>query len=391
MINLLIIDEIIEGGAIKLYSQLLVKGIKKNINSKNLNFLNDTLNDDIKPQNYNFFKKLIFKNKSIYNLLKRKYLNFKIKRYTNKILNLDDSTILIIPYIIQDSNIKLDKLYEAISKKKVILVIHDLHIYHFPEQWDKTIRESVYYRYNLLVNQSKGIIVHNNFTKDDVCKKFEIKSNLVDVIKLPPFFDPATSTINRDELNSIFDLENIEYGIWASSSTASHKNHERLIMAWKILVDKGYNIKLICTGHTSPRWKVISKLIDDLNLKDYILFTGVVTNAEASSLITNAKFSICPTLFAGGGPVPAAESIIMGIPLLISNIQECRELLDEKLENAYFFNPLDEIDIANSIINLLSDYNYAMKKAKIAQETYLKSRNWEKSSLDYINVVKKIL
>ena len=326
MNNFLIIDEIIEGGAIKLYSQLLIKGIKKNLNYQNLFFLNNTLNEDIKPQNYNFFKKLIFNNKTIYNLLKRRYLNFRIEKYTNKILNLDDSTILIIPYIIQDCNIKLDKLYEAISKKKVILVIHDLHIYHFPEQWDNTIRESVYYRYNLLVNQSKGIIVHNNFTKDDVCKKFEIESNFVDVIKLPPFLDPNTSTISREELNSKFDIGNSEYGIWASSSTAPHKNHERLIIAWKIIVDKGYKLKLILTGHTSPRWEIISKLIDDLNLKDYIIFTGVVTNAEASSLIANAKFSICPTLFAGGGPVPAAESIIMGVPLLISNIQECREL-----------------------------------------------------------------
>ncbi len=37
-------------------------------------------------------------------------------------------------------------------------------------------------------------------------------------------------------------------GLWASSSTYSHKNHERLLHAWRILVDRNHPLQLVCTG-----------------------------------------------------------------------------------------------------------------------------------------------
>jgi glycosyltransferase involved in cell wall biosynthesis len=390
MKKFLIIDQIIEGGAIKLYAQLLSKAIKRNLRDNELNFQNQIIFDDIKPKK-SFLRELLFKIKPVYNFLKKFYTNYRIYKFTKEIEKLDNSTILVVPYIIQNSNKYLDKMYEAISKKILVLVIHDLHIYHYPEQWDSSIKESVYKRYNLLVNKAKKIIVHNNFTKNDVCEKLNVSSKKINVVKLPPFLDATSVTIDRTKLNSKFPIENIEYGIWASSSTSLHKNHERLIKAWRVIIDRGFEIKLIFTGHTSPRWEEISELINMLDLENYIFFTGVVTNSEVSSLISNAKFSICPTLFAGGGPVPAAESIVMGVPLLISDIQECRELLDDRKDNAYFFDPLDENDIANSIIELLTDYENAVKKAKMAQETYLQSRNWDKSSLEYIRLIKSLI
>lgn len=390
MKNFLIIDQIIEGGAIKLYAQLLTKGIKNNLDNTKLNLQNQLLIEDIKPKESNF-KKLIQIVKPLYKLLVKLYSNYRIIKFTKKITKLDDSTILLVPYIIQDSNKYLDSLYRAISNKKVILVIHDLHIYHYPEQWSKSIKESVYNRYNLLVSKATKIIVHNNFTKYDVCEKLKVNDTKIDVVKLPPFLDINNSTINREELNIKFPIKDIEYGIWASSSTSIHKNHERLIRAWRIILDKGFKIKLIFTGHTSPRWKEVSELITKLDLNNYIYFTGVVSNSEVSSLIANAKFSICPTLFAGGGPVPAAESIIMGVPLLISDIQECRELLDDKIENAYFFDPLNEIEIAQSIIDLLTDYNQAIEKSKIAQYIYIQSRSWDKASIAYIKIIESII
>lgn len=388
MKKIVVIDKIIEGGAILLYAQLLMKAL--NVRSKDYNFIftNTSSSDEINKKNKPLIIYLKKYASPLYRLMVNLYTSIKSKAYIRYLEKLDDTHIILIPYIIQEESKLLDNLYQVISKKKFILVVHDLHAYHYPLDWKDKTRESVYNRYTLLSKFASRIIVHNNFTKNDVFEKLNYPLDKVFMVKLPPFLNNESGKLERNELNEIFNIHNIKYGIWASSSTSSHKNHENLLKAWKIIIDKGYNIKLICTGHKTPRWDVISILINDLELSNYIFFTGLITNNEVSSLIKNASFSICPTLFAGGGPVPAAESIIMNVPLLISNIQECQELLDNNLNGAYFFDPHSPIDIANQIINVLENTEMALEKAAITKANYLESRTWEKSAKDYLEVFK---
>jgi glycosyltransferase involved in cell wall biosynthesis len=378
------LNDIIEGGAILDYTNKIIEALYKLFESSENVLLNPNSKnvETIRKKNIPF-KDLI---KKILNFHIQKRKKKEVEKIIFKLKNLSNKTLFVLPYIIQNDKGILDRYYSEISKMTFILVIHDLHAFHFPESHDKLDLRNIYFRYNDLAKNAKLIIVHNQFTKNDVIDKLGINAQKIQVIHLPPFQNYKSNL--QIPLPS-FALKN-EYAIWASSSTSYHKNHENLFYAWKKLIEDGYKLKLICTGSKNPRWDEISNLIQELGLSEYVHFTGLIKREEVSKLIENAKLSICPTLFEGGGPEPAMESIIYETPLALSNIPQCLELVSNNQSNAYFFNPYDHLDMKNAVVNILNNYTEAKVKAKNTKNLYEKERSWEKSANAYFQIITSI-
>lgn len=369
-----IVNNISEGGAIKSFTDLLIQSIKS-ISNNSIIILN---------------KEKIFKNKFIEKIisliLNKFFYKINIQKKIKYIENLDKEIILIVPYVIQNECKFLDLFYEEIAKRKFILVIHDLHIFNYPDKWNENVLFHVKKRYFNLIAKASKIIVHNEFTKKDVLHKFNYNSKDIMNIWLPPFIN-INNFKKNDLIISKYNFTNSPYAIWPSSSTSFHKNHDNLLKAWAILISKGVKLKIIFTGNKSPRWNELNSLISDLNLENYVHFTGVIPEIDLSQLINNAKFTICPTLFEGGGPVPAAESVLLKTPVLLSNISQCKELMNNNLDDNYYFNPNDPVDISNKIEYLLNNYEFAKNYFSKFSDYYIKSRTWENSAIEYSNII----
>ena len=375
------LNDIIEGGAILDYTNKIIEALSKLFENRENILLNNTSNnaETIRKKNIPF-KALL---KKILNFYLQKKKKIIVEKIISKLKILSDKTLFVLPYIIQNDKGILDRYYFEISKMKFILVIHDLHAFHFPKSHDSLDLKNIYFRYNYLANSAKLIIVHNEFTKNDVIDKLGINPQKIQVVHLPPFQNYKSNL--EIELPS-YACSN-EYAIWASSSTSYHKNHETLFYAWKKLIEDGYKLKLICTGSKNPRWDKISNLIQELGLSEYVYFTGLIKREEVSKLIQSAKLSICPTLFEGGGPEPAMESIIYETPLALSNIPQCLELVSNNQNNAFFFDPHDHIDMKNSVIKILNNYKKAKVKAENTKKIYEKERSWDKSANAYFKII----
>jgi glycosyltransferase involved in cell wall biosynthesis len=381
MKNIYIVNNVSEGGAIKSYTNLLINSLKE-FKSNEIKIIN-------KQNNFYQIRFIKFLNKIYESITNKYFYKYYVKVKTKFITNLDKEIILIVPYVIQNQFKELDYFYEEISKKKFILVIHDLHIFHFPDKWKMETVKHVRDRYIKLLSRASKVVVHNEFTKEDVSTKFHFDGNKIYKIWLPPFLDlKPTTKINQ--ISSSYDFAKNEYAIWPSSSTAFHKNHSNLLKAWANLIQKGIRLNLVCTGNKTPRWEEISQIINELHLEKNIFFTGVIPDIDLSQLIENAKFTICPTLFEGGGPVPAAESIMLKTPVLLSNIMQCKELMNNKLNNNYFFDPLDPHDISNKVESLLENYDVAEIYFQNFSKYYKESRTWENSADEYFNVLKLV-
>lgn len=391
--------EAINNGAVRLYTEFVDDALRNTVD-KDKFILSKQLLKEKYDINLNFkgrIKERIKKYPRMASVI-RKILKItgsneysEIESWIDKINLLPLDSIILIPHIVQHDMGKLNKYYEAIAKRKFVCVIHDLHPYHFPDQWNGTDLNALKKRYELLSYSAQKIIVHNQFTKNDISEKLDIDPRKIVVIKLPAFLEKNNKQhfINDDEVLTKYGIKK-PYALWASSSTSMHKNHDNLILAWKKLKDENIKINLVCTGSTEPRFNDIKNLIDALAISDIVNFTGGVTNNELQCILRNAKLAVCPTLFEGGGPVPAAEAVMASIPLAVSDIPQAKELFDNEEDMVTFFNARSHTDISRVVGEILTRYDSYLLLAKSTQIKYKKMRSWESAASCYWNVFEEL-
>ena len=301
---------------------------------------------------------------------------------------LDARTVCLLPLVVCGDEGVLDNYYSILSARRLVLVIHDLNPLHFPDQWDPQSLEIFQRRSELLTECARKIIVHNDYTKADVCRRLRADPAKIVVTRLPALLPqcrpetlpPAEKTLQELGISR-------PYALWASSSTFGHKNHDRLLRAWRKLRERGEQIQLVCTGSKSPRWAALEGLISDLDLQNHVVFTGTVPRETMWVVLQNATLAVCPTLFEGGASGPVAEAITLGIPVACARIPQIREQLDFREDLCEWFDPLDEQAIAEAVTTLLKNPQATQERARHAAVVHTTLRSWEKAARGYWEVL----
>ena len=170
--------------------------------------------------------------------------------------------------------------------------------------------------------------------------------------------DPELANVEINDTNSILEKYKIEkpYLLYISSMY-EHKNVERLVEAFKILIEKYiYNGNLILIGKKDKFSERIQEKIKEMKLENRILMPGMntfVSDTETVALRKEAQAYVFPALKEGFSLTPL-EAQYYGIPCVISDIPCHREVYEDSV---LYFNPLDVSDIAEKINNLLLNKN----------------------------------
>jgi glycosyltransferase involved in cell wall biosynthesis len=290
---------------------------------------------------------------------------------------LDASTVCLLPHVVCKDEGALDEYYEALSARRLVWVVHDLHPLHFPEQWNRNSVNTFHRRCKYLAERARAIICHNNYTKEDLCERLGVAPDKVAVARLPSILPPCSpdSLPSAQETLRTLGIQQ-PYALWASSSTFGHKNHERLLKAWRMLHDSGLKIGLVCTGSKEPRWPIIEALIADLGLREQVVFTGSQPREILWVILQNAKLAVCPTLFEGGGSGPAVEAVVAKIPLACARIPQVLEQFDSRVDFCDWFDPSNEDAIADCVRTLMANYDAAIDRATRAARIFPDIRSW---------------
>lgn len=126
-----------------------------------------------------------------------------------------------------------------------------------------------------------------------------------------------------------------------------HKNVERLIQAFAKIKD---DVRLILVGPDDYFSQRLMQLIKQLNQKKRIAFYHNPSKQDLVSFYKNALALIHPSLSEGFG-LPIVEAVYFKLPIIASNIEVFKELLNKKYVS---FNPLSVEDIAKKIRFFLS-------------------------------------
>lgn len=151
--------------------------------------------------------------------------------------------------------------------------------------------------------------------------------------------------------------DNSIFKILVPGSYYQHKNLERIILALaEIRSNLSFyqNLEIIFTiPESSSDWEHLLNLAEMKGVKSFISTVGFVENSKFAKLYLQNSAVICASLVESSTAV-FPEAFLARRPLLVSDRAFAKELCEDA---ALYFNPLDEKDIAASIMKLISDIN----------------------------------
>ena len=260
------------------------------------------------------------------NIAKKNFINLIITNTSQTLVGGPVARSLKIPHIchVRESYQEygfLWKIYE-----KYLLFFSDLLI---------CVSKSMMMQFNIATHNKKVCFVHDGFPKDEFLPVEEYRIN---------------------EFKKKFSLEGYHLVGLVGRIIFQRKGQDIFVKSAKELENKVKNVKYLIIGSCYPgneyHLKNLIKLIDKLNIKDYVILTGEVDDIKAvyASLDISIMASAKPEPFGG----VTIESMAYGKPVIGTNIGGTPEQIIHN-HSGILIPPNDPKSMAEAIFKLLED------------------------------------
>jgi glycosyltransferase involved in cell wall biosynthesis len=278
-----------------------------------------------------------------------------------------------------------------------VVNIPDLqHEYH-PEFFDQQELERRIKSYALSIAKADLVLTLSDTSKADITKYLHVADDKVKRVYLsaPQWFkNSSQSPSHTKKVLEKYKIKAQSY-LFYPANTWPHKNHLRLIEAFKLVHDKYPELILVLTGYEVTEESIIAKKIKEYGLDQNIRFIGYIEDGEMPVIFNNAKILVYPTMFEGFG-IPVLEAFITECPVVCSNLPVIKEVVGDA---AIFFDPLDVEGMASAIGQVIDDKHIAQKliaegkkqaelfsAKKMAQDTVDALRSVYKGDRNYADI-----
>jgi len=165
-----------------------------------------------------------------------------------------------------------------------------------------------------------------------------------------------------------------------------HKNLERLLQAFKIILKDSPDLSLVLVGRIDYFYNRLQEKVKGLGLENKVIFTDRVSDKMLSDLYKNALVYVFPSLSEGFG-LPGLEAMKQGLPVVCSNQGSLPEIYGQA---AVYFNGENVGEIAQTILQVFSDSNLRenMKKQGYLQ---VKKYSWQRCAQETLEIYKQSL
>lgn len=271
-----------------------------------------------------------------------------------------------------------------------IPTFHDAFFWEYPEHYNKYWLWIFKKLGVAAAKKSHSIITPTQYTREKIAFYSKIdKSKIIPVYEAAKSF-PLTENIHTPPENPILkEIFKMPY-ILHVGTFEKRKNIPRLIKAFKLLQDEGYeDIRLLLVGQFSKKKTLddsllIEKLISENNLQKKVIMPGYLSDIDLQLCYQHALMYVFPSLNEGFG-IPVLEAFQQQTPVLVAN-NSC--LLEVAGNAALSFNPLDEVEMANKMKLLITNADQRKElitKGLIRNEAF----SWEKTAAAILAVFEK--
>lgn len=257
-----------------------------------------------------------------------------------------------------------------------VLTVLDLILYKNVCKSSKESCEIFQDQLNISCQWADGLIAISDFTKKDIVENIGVDPDKIKVIYVgleKKFFDE----ISREEVIRVRQcLDLPEKYIFYLCNKFPHKNLETLIQAFsRVVKDSDVKEDLVLSGKSvspSEDDKILS-LVNSLGLQDRVRFLDYIEEKDILPFYKGASLMVYPSLYEGFG-LPPVEAMAGGVPVVASNVTSIPEVVGDA---AYLVDPSSDSDIANGIVEVLTNENLKnslINKGKERAQLY----DWDK-------------
>ncbi len=162
---------------------------------------------------------------------------------------------------------------------------------------------------------------------------------------------------------------------------SEQKGVDLFLKAFKIVLQNVNDIKAVIIGDGEDREK-LEKLSNELGIDEHVLFLGY--RKDIYSLIKRMDFIVLPSRWEGF-PLTPIEVFSMKKTIIVSDIPNNLEIVNPGY-NGLCFEQENITDLADRIIELITDVGKLHKLEANAYKDYIQTYNYSKFIADYQNV-----
>jgi len=231
-----------------------------------------------------------------------------------------------------------------------VMTVHDLIFERYPEHHTMRNRAFLKLAMPTFVGAADAIIAVSEHTRRDLMELYQCPSEKIHVIHegIDADFRPA-SVAEVERMRATYAIQR-PY-LFMMGTLEPRKNHATALRALARLKAAGYPHQLVVAGGKGWLFEPVSAQVDELDLKNDVLFTGYVPQEDVPALYSGADCVMMPSLYEGFG-FPVLEAMACGTPVVCSDASSLPEIAGDA---ALLVAPTDDEALAASVQRVLDD------------------------------------
>jgi glycosyltransferase involved in cell wall biosynthesis len=237
------------------------------------------------------------------------------------------------------------------TSKPFAYTLHDLQENYYPENfslWQRIWRHQVHAR---LLRQTRRVVCESNHVKSDIVRSFGIAEERIVVMQAPPQreFLTESSSEKLQEVRSRLQLPN--RFLFYPAQFWPHKNHLRLIEAFREVANEAPDLELVLTGKKRDQYHAVMAAVAKLGLNGRVRYLGYIEQGDLHAIYHLATALVMPSLFESVS-IPIYEAFQAGTPVAASAVLAIPEQVGDA---ALLFEPTSVTSIRDAILKVIRD------------------------------------
>ena len=230
-----------------------------------------------------------------------------------------------------------------------IPTIHDLGYLDTLDQFNKKdIHQLVHWTKHSL-DQAKHIVAVSQFTKNELTRIYGIPEDKISLV-----YNGIDTNIKVDQKSLPKTLAKYKitkpYFLYLGT-LKPNKNIPFILKAFKDFLKTDKTHQLVIAGKKGWLFDEIFQTTKDLNLKNEVIFTDYISETEKWQLYSKATCSLLPSTYEGFG-IPALETMLVGTPIIASNIPPLKEVIANK---GLFIDPNKQLELTKAMHEMVKN------------------------------------
>lgn len=240
---------------------------------------------------------------------------------------------------------------------------------------------------HIAVKKSIRVIAVSNFVSDFMQREWKIALKKIGVVyhgvRVPPDeYLVAPTTVPIEWSGNFF---------FTAGSIEPYRGLEDILLASRLLLHNGYNIKIVVAGSARPilksYFRKIHELVNKFGLHQNICWAGCLNEKEMAWCYQNARAYIMSSRVEAC-PNTALEAMSHGCHIISTKAPPMKEIFEETAE---YYEPGDEKKLASCIIDTLQNSLEFRKSSSQAAVKRALEFSWEATVEKTISELKKTI